>query len=67
MDRGFWKLRCQHCGKDFEVEIKPGERVIQYAQEAACPHCFNVPGAKLESQVSRLWHHIVGFRNLRDD
>jgi DNA-directed RNA polymerase subunit RPC12/RpoP len=67
MDRGVWTLRCQMCGKDFEIEMKPGERIIQYAQEAACPHCFNAPGSKMESDVSNLWHHITGHRLVRDD
>ena len=56
MDRGTWTLRCQGCRKLFDLELKSGERIIQYAREAACPHCHNKP--------EELWHHIVGFRNV---
>jgi hypothetical protein len=65
MDRGFWKLRCQMCAQAFELEVKPGERVIHYAQEAACPYCYNTPGAKLRSNVPSLWHHIIGYRAVK--
>ena len=67
MDRGTWTFRCQMCDKDFEIEVKPGQRVIQYAQDAACPHCLNAPGAKMESNAYSLWHHIISFRPLRSD
>ncbi len=59
MDRGTWTLQCQSCGQRFEIEVKPGERVIEYAQKEPCPHCHKKP--------EPLWHHIVAFRNIRTD
>jgi hypothetical protein len=61
MDRGYWKLICQRCGEVFEIEVKPGERVIIFAKEAACPSCHTKP------DVDSAWHHVVGFRNLRNE
>lgn len=43
MDTGTWTLRCQGCREIFDLELKSGERIIQYAREAACPHCHNKP------------------------
>jgi hypothetical protein len=67
MERGIWTLRCQLCSKEFEIEVRPGEKVIEYAKGAACPHCYTSPGAKMESEVSSLWHHIIGFKNTKPD
>ena len=58
MDRGIWTLRCQKCRETFEVELKAGERIIQYAREAACPHCQNKPDGETVP-----WHHITTFKN----
>lgn len=62
MDRGTWKLICQSCEKEFEVEIKPGERVIIFAKETSCPECGVKPDGKKTP-----WHHVIGFHSTRDD
>ena len=59
MDTGTWTLKCQNCGKTFELEVKPTERVIQYAKEEACPHCHLKP---MGPEALGLWHHIFDFR-----
>jgi rRNA maturation endonuclease Nob1 len=62
--QGTWTLKCQNCGKTFELEVKPNERVIIYAQTEPCPHCGLRP---IESKVQPSWHHVIGFRNIRTD
>jgi hypothetical protein len=37
MDTGIWTVRCQSCRQTFDVELKPTERIIQYAQKETCP------------------------------
>jgi hypothetical protein len=61
MDRGKWKLRCEKCGEIFEVEVKPGERVIILAKQAPCPSCHMSPDAEAA------WHHVIGFRDSKTD
>src|SRR5215471_13855230 len=51
MDTGTWTLRCYRCNKTFEVELKPTQRVIQYAQQTPCPHCNMKPA---EAKAARL-------------
>src|SRR5215467_14551559 len=60
MDRGTWTLRCHCCNRTFEVELKPTERIIQYAQRTPCPHCNTKPAEAKGSPT--LWHHIIAFR-----
>lgn len=60
MDRGTWILKCQNCAADFELEVKPGARVVEQAKEVVCPHCHKTPAAG-----AGIWHHIIGFRNTR--
>jgi len=60
MDTGTWTLRCHRCNKTFEVELKPTERTIQYAQKTPCPHCNTKPAEA--KRLPTLWHQIIGFR-----
>ncbi len=60
MDTGTWTLRCHRCNKTFEVELKPTERIIKYAQQIPCPHCNMKPAEAKGSPT--LWHHIIAFR-----
>jgi hypothetical protein len=62
MDRGTWILKCKNCQTDFELEVKPGERVVERAKDTVCPHCQKDPAA-----AAGVWHHIIGFRNTRDE
>jgi len=50
------------CSAEFEVQVKPGERVVQYSQEAACPYCLNTPGPDISSTAVKRWHQIIGLR-----
>jgi hypothetical protein len=42
--------------------VTAGEKVVERAKEAACPHCQKTPAA-----ATGVWHHIIGFRNTRDE
>jgi hypothetical protein len=66
MERGTWTLKCQRCEQLFEVEVKPGERVVEYAKEATCPHCYRAPDSTrvpIESETIYRWHQIIACRN----
>ena len=62
VDRGTWILKCKNCEKDFEIEVNPGERIVERAKDAVCPHCQKTPAG-----AAGVWHHIIGFRNTRDE
>lgn len=62
IDSGTWILKCKNCDTDFQLEVTAGEKVVERAKEAACPHCQKTPAA-----ATGVWHHIIGFRNTRDE
>src|SRR5215468_6170117 len=62
MDTGTWTLRCYRCNKTFEVELKPTERVIQYAQKTPCPHC-NMKPAEAKGSPSLASYHCFSCGN----
>ena len=63
MDRGTWILKCQNCGAEFEIEVKPGARIIEYAKEAVYPRCYRTPAP----EISAHWHDIIRFRDIRSN
>src|SRR5262249_53884875 len=60
MDKWTWTLSCQSCRETFELTLQPGERIIEYARKAPCPHCNTKPAEAKGSPT--LWHHIIAFR-----
>jgi hypothetical protein len=58
-DRGFWTLRCQGCGKDFTLEVLPGEHIVDFAKAYICPYCKRKP--EEHTALAASWHHIVDF------
>ena len=63
MDIWMWTLRCQGCGKSFEIELKPGESVIEHAKVSACPYCH----AKPDGTAFPPWHHVIRYRKINRD
>ncbi|HTM07804.1 MAG TPA: hypothetical protein VL754_05395 [Verrucomicrobiae bacterium] len=61
-DRGIWTLRCQACQQDFTLELKPGQRLIDYARAYVCPHCRKQPEEVYGDQALDEWHHVIGFQ-----
>jgi len=62
MDNGWWALKCQSCGKSFEIELSGAEEVIDIAKGQACPYCQIIPHSLTGNDALNAWHHIVGFR-----
>lgn len=65
-DHGTWTLRCQNCQKDFEVELKPGERLVDFAKYHPCPHCGKKPDDVSADRALGAWHHVIDFRSGKD-
>jgi hypothetical protein len=56
--RGIWTLRCQRCRRDFTLEIRPGEHLVDFAKGHTCPHCKIRPNER----ALGVWHDVVDFR-----
>jgi hypothetical protein len=64
--RGVWTLRCQGCGKDFSLELKPGDQLVDFARAHACPHCKKSPDEhRRTDQALETWHHVIEFHSAR--
>lgn len=61
-DRGFWTLRCQNCQKDFTIELKPGEHLIDYVRSTPCPHCQKRPDETAAARALGAWHRVIDYR-----
>ncbi len=61
MDRHIWLLRCQNCRGEFELRIKPYERIPEYLKQAVCPHCYKAPRQE-RSFPAGSWHQVIAYR-----
>ena len=61
-DHGVWTLRCQNCQKEFTIELKPGEHLIEYVRSAPCPHCNKRPDETAAARALGAWHRVIDFR-----
>ncbi|HEY1266151.1 MAG TPA: hypothetical protein VGH16_02765 [Candidatus Binatia bacterium] len=65
-DRGKWTLRCQNCQKDFQVVVKPGERLSDFARYRPCPRCGTKPDDVSDHRSLGTWHHVIDFRSIKE-
>jgi hypothetical protein len=65
--RGIWTLRCQACENDFTLELTPGDQLVDFAKEYACPHCQKKPDEHTSSDKAlSTWHHVIGFHTTKE-
>jgi hypothetical protein len=62
MDAGLWTLKCQSCSQTFPLDLKSGEKILNFVKEMACPHCHVKPADVRSDKPSPSWHHVVDFQ-----
>jgi hypothetical protein len=62
MDTGLWTLKCQNCGRTFTVDLKSGDKLVNFVKEKACPHCHVKPADVAGDKALRSWHQVVDFQ-----
>ena len=48
MDAGLWTLKCQRCGKTFEIELAAADGVLRRASEMPAPIATAGPGCPMK-------------------
>lgn len=59
--RGVWTLSCKSCNRNFVIEVKPGEEILDFAKTYPCPHCKQAPNENVPADALTRWHQIVEF------
>jgi hypothetical protein len=62
MNEGIWRLRCQHCGGTFSVELASGDDIAHFVSSHVCPNCNMRPDGGHADAGPAAWHQVMDFK-----
>jgi hypothetical protein len=62
MKEGIWRLRCQHCGGTFSVELTAENDITEVVSSEVCPNCNMRPDGGRPDAGPAAWHQVMDFK-----